>query len=76
MGGGETEVQVEEELSPFQEGKRERRLQDQSCWKEGGHWCPMKQEARLGVRMGTEERERFGEAPRERDENPAREDGG
>lgn len=70
------EVQVEEGLSPFQEGKRESRLQDQSCLKEGGKWSPMKREARLGVRMGTEERERFGEAPRERGEHPAIEDGG
>lgn len=44
--------------------------------KEGGKWSPRKQKARLGVRLGAEERERFEEALRERDENPAIEDGG
>lgn len=61
---------------PSRRGRERSRLQDQSCLKKGGKWSPVKQEARLGMRMGTEERKRFGEAPRERDENPAIEDGG
>lgn len=60
----------------WRRGRERSRLQDWSWWRKGGKWSPMEQEARLGMRMGTEERKRFGEAPRERDGNPAIEAGG
>ena len=56
-GGCGVEVRVEEGLAPSQEGREMSRLQDTEL-SGGGKWSPMKQEARLGVGMAAEERER------------------
>ena len=48
---------MEEGLAPSQEGREMSRLQDTEL-SGGGKWSPMKQEARLGVGMAAEERER------------------
>lgn len=47
---------MEEGLAAFQEGREVSRLQDTQL-PGGRKWSPMKQEARLGVGMGAEERE-------------------